>query len=45
VATSVEKDQRSMAQWLGNVPDKEAVKNFVHGPGDSRPTYFLIGAR
>jgi hypothetical protein len=33
VATSVEKDQRSMAQWLGNVPDKEAVKNFVHGPG------------
>ncbi|MDE0927307.1 MAG: hypothetical protein OSA06_00895 [Acidimicrobiales bacterium] len=33
MATSVEKDQRSMAQWLGNVPDKEAVKNFVHGSG------------
>ena len=33
MATSVEKDQESMAQWLGNVPDKEAVKNFVHGPG------------
>jgi len=45
VATSVEKDQRSMAQWLGNVPDKEAVKNFVHGPGVSGPTYFLMGTR